>query len=168
MFGRLPLTRARMQTTLDRRRRAATPDRIPGTAAQQPFFERARRGAHHPRSQIAAGAYDADPDRRALAEATLAQGTAAVRRTSSPCWAIPPPPSPFIPTGSSEAGTALDARLDALQTTLESSLGVGGFAARPSLPAAACDRRTTSSAFIGDPFGPIGVQPGDEEIDFPG
>jgi hypothetical protein len=62
---------------------------------------------------------------------------------------------------------ALDSRLDELQTTLESGLGVAGFDARPALPAAAATAADVG-AFVGSPFGPIGVQPGDEEIVFRG
>ena len=118
MFGRLPLTRARMQTTLDVGADGnAGPN--PGAAAQQPFFDELGGSLTTLESQIAAGAYDADPDRRALAEATLTQGT----QLFSDLFTLlgdPTTASPFIPTGSSEAGAALDSRLDALQTTLHS------------------------------------------------
>ena len=165
VFGRLPLTRARMQTTLDVGADGnAGPN--PGAAAQQPFFEELGGALTTLESQIAAGAYDADPASRALAEATLTQGTQLFADLFT-LLGDPATASPFIPTGSSEAGVALDSRLDGLQTTLESSLGVGGFAARPSLPA---EPATTGdvAAYIGNPFGPIGVQPGDEVINFRG
>jgi len=165
VFGRLPLTRARMQTTLDVGADGnAGPN--PGAAAQQPFFDELGGSLTTLESQIAAGAYDADPARRALADATLTQGTQLFADLFT-LLGDPATASPFIPTGSSEAGAALDSRLDALQTTLESSLGVGGFAARPSLPA---EPATTEdvAAFIGDPFGPVGLKSGDEEIIFRG
>lgn len=164
VFGRLPLTRARMQTNLAVAGGNAGPN--PGVAAQQPFFDELAVSLTSLESQIDAGAYDADPARRALAETTLAQGT----QLFSDLFTLlgdPATASPFVPTGGSEAGTALDTRLDALETTLESGLGVAGFAARPALPAEPATAEDVS-AFIGDPFGPIGVQPGDEEIFFRG
>ena len=165
VFGRLPLTRARMQTTLAVGAGGnAGPN--PGTAAQQPFFDELTGSLATLEGQIAAGAYDADPDRRALAEATLAQATALFSDLFT-LLGDPTTAAPFVPTGTSEAGTALDSRLDALQTTLESSLGVAGFDARPALATAAATADDVS-AFVGNPFGPVGVQPGDEEIVFRG
>jgi hypothetical protein len=165
VFGRLPLTRARMQTTLAVGAGGnAGPN--PGTAAQQPFFDELVGSLTTLEGQIAAGAYDADPDRRALAEATLAQGN----QLFSDLFTLlgdPTTAAPFVPTGTSEAGIALDSRLDELQTTLESSLGVAGFDGRPALPTAVATADDVS-AFVGNPFGPIGVQPGDEEIVFRG
>jgi hypothetical protein len=165
VFGRLPLTRARMQTmlTVGAGGNAGT---NPGVAAQQPFFDELAGSLTTLQGQIAAGAYDSDPDRRALADATLAQGN----QLFSDLFTLlgdPATAAPFVPTGTSEAGTTLDTRLDALQTTLESSLGVAGFDARPALPTAPATAADVS-AYIGDPFGPVGVQPGDEEVIFRG
>jgi hypothetical protein len=165
VFGRLPLTRARMQTSLNTGT-GSNAGTNPGSAAQQPFFEALGGSLTNLEGQIAAGAYDADPDRRALAEATLAQGNQLFADLFT-LLGDPNTAAPFVPTGTSEAGAALDTRLDALQTTLESSLGVTGFDARPALPAAPATAEEVR-AFIGDPFGPIGVQPGDEIINFRG
>jgi hypothetical protein len=165
VFGRLPLTRARMQTTLAVGA-GGNAGVNPGTTAQEPFFNELAGALTTLEGQIAAGAYDADPARRALAEATLADGT----QLFSDLFTLlgdPTTAAPFVPTATSEAGTALDTRLDGLQTTLETSLGVTGLAARPSLPPAPATAADVS-AFVGDPFGPIGVQPGDDEITFRG
>ena len=78
--------------------------------------------------------YDGDPAQRALADATLAQGA----QLFSDLFTLlgdPETASPFVPTGGSDAGTALDSRLTELQTTLQTDLGVAGFAASPRFPA---------------------------------
>jgi len=165
VFGRLPLTRARMQTTLTVGA-GGNAGTNPGVAAQQPFFDELAGSLTTLQGQIASGAYDSDPDRRALAEATLAQGTQLFADLFT-LLGDPNTAAPFVPTVTSEAGTALDSRLDALQTTLESGLSVAGFDARPALPTAPATTADVS-AYIGDPFGPVGVQPGDEEIVFRG
>jgi hypothetical protein len=165
VFGRLPLMRVRMQTTL-----AVGPGGNaglnPGTTAQAPFFDQFAGALTALEGQIASGAYDGDPAQRALAEATLAQG-AELFQDLFTLLGDPATASPFVPTAGSDAGTALDARVAQLQGTLETSLGVGGFAARPSLPAAPAAAGDVSG-FIGDPFGPVGVQPGDAEVTFRG
>jgi hypothetical protein len=165
VFGRLPLTRARMQTTLTAGE-GGNSGTNPGAAAQQPFFDQLAGSLTTLEDQIAAGVYDGDPDRRALAEATLAQGSQLFSDLFT-LLADPGTAAPFVPTSTSEAGTALDTRLDALQTTLESGLGVTGFDARPLLPAELATPADVS-AYIGDPLGPVGVQPGNEEIMFRG
>jgi hypothetical protein len=165
VFGRLPLARVRMQTTLA----VGTGGNAglnPGTAAQAPFLDEFAVALTTLESQIAAGAYDADPARRALAEATLAQG-AALFTDLLTLLGDPATAAPFIPTGGSDAGTALNARLAELQATLGTDLGVGGFASVPALPATPATAEEVS-AFIGDPFGPVGVQPGDAEVTFRG
>ena len=165
IFGRLPLTRARMQTSLGVGAGGnAGPN--PGAAAQQPFFDQLGGALTTLEGQIAAGAYDADPQRRALAEATLTQGTELYGDLFT-LLGDPGTASPFVPTGGSEAGVALDSRLDALQTTLESSLGVSGFASRPALPAEPATAEDVT-AYIGSPFGPVGIESGDEQITFRG
>jgi hypothetical protein len=165
VFGRLPLARVRMQTTLAVGA-GGNAGLNPGTTVQAPFFDQFAGALTTLEDQIAAGAYDADPARRALAEATLAQG-AALFSDLFTLLGDPVTASPFVPTGGSAAGAALETRLADLQATLETDLGMAGFAARPSLPAASATGADVS-AFIGDPLGPIGVQPGDAEVTFRG
>lgn len=165
VFGRLPLMRVRMQTTL-----AVGPGGNaglnPGTTAQAPFFDQFAGALTTLEGQIASGAYDGDPAQRALAEATLADG-AELFQDLFTLLGDPATASIFVPTGSSDAGSALNGRVAELQSTLETSLGVGGFAALPSLPAAPAAAEDVAG-FIGDPFGPVGVQPGDAEVTYRG
>ena len=165
VFGRLPLSRTRMQTTLTVGP-GGNAGVSPGTAAQEPFFDGLAGALTTLEAQIQSGAYDGDPAQRALAEATLAQGT----QLFSDLFTLlgdPETASPFVPTGGSDAGTALDTRLTDLQTTLQTELGVAGFAARPVLAAAPATGEDVSS-FIADPLGPIGIRPGDAEVTFRG
>jgi hypothetical protein len=115
VFGRLPLTRARMQTTLTVGA-GGNAGTNPGAAAQQPFFDQLAGSLTTLQNQIAAGAYDGDPDRRALADATLAQGTQ-VFSDLLPSWATPTrslpssPPAPAKPAQRSAPGSTRSRRL---------------------------------------------------------
>ncbi|HEY7614905.1 MAG TPA: hypothetical protein VH764_18040 [Gemmatimonadales bacterium] len=165
VFGRLPLTRARMQTTLAVGA-GGNAGLNPGTAAQEPFFDEFAGALTTLQSQIQSGAYDGDPAQRALAETTLAQG-AQLFADLFTLLGDPEAASPFVPTGASDAGTAIDGQLTQLQTTLQTDLGVAGFAARPALPGTPATAEDVSG-FIADPLGPIGVQPGDAEVTYRG
>jgi hypothetical protein len=166
VFGRLPLARARVQTDLDLDAAGANAGLHPGTAAQDPFFTQFDAALGTLEAQIAAGAYDGDPARRALADATLAQGEALFGDLFM-LLGDPGTASPFLPTGGSDAGAALAARVATLQTTLGTDLGVGGFSAGPALPAAPVTADNVESA-VTDPFGPIGLQTGESEVTFRG
>ncbi|MBA3319115.1 MAG: hypothetical protein H0T50_13635 [Gemmatimonadales bacterium] len=166
VFGRLPLARVRVQTALDLDPAGANAGLNPGAAAQDPFFSQFETALTTLAAQIAAGAYDADPARRALAETTLSQGGVLFDDLFA-LLGDPTTASPFVPTGGSEAGTALAARVATLQTTLGTDLGVGGFATSPSLPEAPATADEVASA-ISDPFGPIGLQTGESEVTFRG
>lgn len=165
VFGRLPLTRARMQTTLAVGA-GGNAGLSPGTAAQEPFFDQFADALATLENRLAAGVYDGDPAQRALAEATLAQGGALFTDLFT-LLGDPATASPFVPIGGSEAGTALDNRLTGLQTTLQTDLGVSGFATRPSLPSTPATAADVT-LYIADPLGPVGVQPGDAEVIFRG
>ncbi len=166
VFGRLPLARARVQTDLDLDAAGANAGLNPGSTAQDPFFSQFDAALSTLEAQIAAGAYDGDPARRALADATLAQGEALFGDLFT-LLGDPATASPFIPTGGSEAGAALAARIAALQATLGTDLGVGGFSTGPALPAAPVTAGDVES-LIGDPTGPIGIQTGESEVTFRG
>ena len=166
VFGRLPLARTRVQTDLDLDPASANAGPNPGTAAQDPFFAQFDAALSTLEAQIAAGAYDADPARRALADATLAQGDALFGDLFM-LLADPSTASPFVPTGGSDAGTALAARIATLQATLAADLGVGGFSTGPALPATPAPESDVES-FISDPAGPIGIRTGESEVTFRG
>jgi hypothetical protein len=166
VFGRLPLARARVQTDLELDATTANAGLNPGTDAQDPFFAQFDAALSTLEAQIAAGAYDGDPARRALADATLAEGGALFGDLFT-LLGDPATASPFVPTSGSDAGTALAARIAALQATLNTDLGVGGFSTGPTLPAAAASADDVEAA-ISDPLGPIGLQTGESEVSFRG
>ncbi len=166
IFGRLPLARARVQTVLQLDPEGANAGPNPGTAAQSPFFTAFDAALTTLEGQIASGAYDGDPSRLALAQATLADGDALFGDLFT-LLGDPSTASPFVPTTTSDAGTALSARLADLQATLDADLGVGGFVTGPDLPAAPATSEELA-ALVGDPFGPIGLEPGDAEVMFRG
>jgi hypothetical protein len=166
VFGRLPLTRTRVQTDLDLDPASANAGLNPGTTAQDLFFTQFGAALSTLEAQIAAGAYDGDPTRRALADATLAQGDALFDDLFT-LLGDPGTASPFIPTAGSDAGTALAARIAALQATLGTDLGVGGFSSGPALPAAPVTADNVES-LISDPAGPIGIETGQSEVTFRG
>jgi hypothetical protein len=165
VFGRLPLARVRMQTTLAVGG-GGNAGLNPGTGVQAPFFDEFAGALTTLESQIAAGVYDGDPARRALAEQTLADGDALFTDLAT-LLGDPATASPFVPTGGSEAGVALNGRIAGLQATLAADLAIAGFTARPALPATPATAADVG-AVIGDPFGPVGVQPGDAEVTFRG
>ena len=166
IFGRLPLARSRVQTDLQLDPEGANAGLNPGATAQNPFFTQFDAALTTLEAQIASGAYDGDPARLALAEATLADGDALFGDLFT-LLGDPATASVFVPTTTSDAGTALSARLAELQTTLDTDLGVGGFATGPELPAGPATSEELA-AFVGDPGGPIGLEPGDAELMFRG
>jgi hypothetical protein len=105
----------------------------PGEESQLPFFEQLDAALTTLNAKLAAGDYDADPSLRALAQSTLADATT-LRADLFGLLADPATASPALPTTTSAAGTALDGRVVALQTTLSSNLGVSGFSLTPALP----------------------------------
>ena len=133
IFGRIPLVRTRVQsfTTLDPA--AADGGLNPGESAQLPFFSEFDAALSTLSTKIAAGDYDADPTQKALAQATLADATS-LRADLFGVLADPSTASPALPTTTSGAGTALTARIAALQNTLSSNLSVTGFSLAPALP----------------------------------
>jgi len=162
VFGRLPLSRARIQTHLDLDTGGANAGLNPGTDAQEPFFDEFAAALTTLEAQIAAGAYDASPTLRALADATLDDGDALF----GDLFALlldPATSSPFIPTGGSALGTAVAARISTLQTRLATDLAVPGFSTQPALPASAATAADVG-AIISDPFGPIGIETGESEV----
>ena len=136
IFGRIPLVRSRVQTTTGLNSTAADAGLNPGQTGQQPFFDNFDVAIATLNGKLAAGDYNADPNTRALAEATLAEATA-LRADLFGLLADPITASPVVPTSASTTGAAVLGRIAALQMTLASSLSVPGFDAAPQLAAAA-------------------------------
>jgi hypothetical protein len=139
IFGRIPLVRARVQSRLRLDPTSADAGANPGAVEQDPFFSEFDAALADLDSKLAAGDYDANPTQRALAVATLADATL-LRADLFGLLADPDTASPFVPTATSGAGTALDARLATLQSTLATDLNVPGFTALPVLPDAVLDQ----------------------------
>lgn len=134
IFGRIPLVQSRVQSVRDLDASSADAGLDPG-ADQLPFFNEMDAALATLSAKLAAGDYDGDPSQRALAEATLADATA-LRADLFGLLADPATASPALPTTTSAAGVAMNARIAALQTTLSSSLSVPGFTLAPTLPSA--------------------------------
>jgi hypothetical protein len=139
IFGRIPLVRTRVQSRMQLDPAAADAGVNPGQIEQLSFFADFDAALADLGSKLAAGDYDANPAQRALAQATLADATL-LRADLFALLADPATASPFVPTATSGAGTALDARVATLQSTLETSLNVPGFTALPALPDAVLDQ----------------------------
>jgi hypothetical protein len=135
IFGRIPLVRSRVQTRTLLSSTGADAGLNPGQTGQQPFFDNFDVAIATLNAKLAAGDYNADPNTRALAEATLAEATA-LRADLFGLLADPATASPVVPTSGSTAGAAVLTRIAALQTTFASSLSVPGFDAAPQLAAA--------------------------------
>jgi hypothetical protein len=163
IFGRIPLVRTRVQPTLALDPSAADGGVNPGQAAQAPFFGDFDLALATLSNKITAGDYDANPAQKALAQSTLADATA-LRADLFGLLADPATAAPFVPTLSSTAGTAIDARLAALQNTLQSSLSVPGFTTGPALPTAA----VTQADLFQTLNGPLALRLGESKVTFRG
>jgi hypothetical protein len=134
IFGRIPLVRTRVQSVSDLDASSADAGLDPG-ADQLPFFTEMDAALATLSAKLAAGDYDGNPTQRSLAEATLADATT-LRTDLFGLLADPATASPALPTVTSAAGAAMNARIAALQTTLSGSLSVSGFTLVPALPSA--------------------------------
>jgi hypothetical protein len=166
IFGRLPLVRSRVQTAVTLDSTSGNVGANPGESGEAAFFQSFDAGLTDLQARITAGAYDADPATRALADATLADG-AALRDDLFELLIDPATASGFVPTAGSEAGTAIAARVATLQSVLSGSLGVTSFAEAPALPV---ERATATELleYVGDLSGPVAIRPGDSKITFRG
>jgi hypothetical protein len=166
IFGRIPLVRSRVQTAIALDSTSGNVGENPGDVQEAAFFQGFDAGLTDLQARITAGAYDADPATRALAEATLADG-ASVRDDLFELMIDPATAAGFVPTASSAAGAAIAARIAALQSVLSGNLGVTSFTEAPVLPA----ERTTAAEllnYIGDFSGPVALRPGESTITFRG
>ena len=133
IFGRLPLVRTRVQTTLPLDPSAADGGLNPGAVTQSAFFGDFDAAVATLSSKIAAGDYNASPAQLALAQATLADAIT-LRSDLFGLLADPLTASPAVPAVSSPAGAAVLSRVAGLQGVLASSLDVTGFTIAPTLP----------------------------------
>jgi hypothetical protein len=152
VFGRIPLVRSRVQPTMVLDPATADAGLSPGTSTQLSFFTEMDAALATLSAKLAAGDYDGNPSQRALAEATLADATS-LRADLFGLLGDPATASPALPTASSPAGTALDVRITALQTTLSASLGVPGFTQVPTLPATSMTEDELTGVLAGPTIG---------------
>ena len=131
IFGRIPLVRTRVQTRMELNSTNADAGLNPGEASQLPFFQDFDAALATLRSKRDNGDYSGA--QLALAEATLAEGTA-LRSDLFGLLADPATASPVVPTATSGTGAAVLTRIAGLQNTLAASLNVPGFTVAPVLP----------------------------------
>lgn len=144
LFGRIPIIRVRTQETLRQDSTSANAGFNPadpvfgtagGAAAATTFFSGFSTALTTLANNIAAGNYDSDPTQKALAQQTLANGTA-LRNGLYTLISDPTSASPVLPIATSAEGLAILSQISSLQGTLSSALGVNGFASLPDFPAA--------------------------------
>ncbi len=160
LFGNVPIVRVRVQprfaldsTSGDVGFNPADPSFGTGGAATTAFFNQFDVALATLQTNITNGVYDGNPTQKALAQATLADGTA-LRTHLDNLLLNPTTASPFVPTSGSAAGLAMTNVVTSLQTVLSGSLGVGGFTQPLDLPAQRLAQQDIDN-FIGNPGGPV-------------
>ena len=166
IFGRMPLVRARIQYELGLDGTGANVGGNPGLSTQDAFFGDFETALTTLSGRIAAGAYDGDPALRAAADAALAEGSA-LHDGLFQLLSDPQTASPFLPTTSSDAGQAINARIAALQAQLAGPLGVPGFASTPLLPGETTTENELET-FIANPSGPVSLRTGQSLVSYRG
>ncbi|MGB7211264.1 MAG: hypothetical protein WBC97_01440 [Gemmatimonadales bacterium] len=161
VFGRIPIIRVRTQETLRQDSASANAGFNPadpvfgtpgGPADANTFFSGFNTALTTLAGKLANGDYDADPPTKALAQQTLANGTA-LRNGLYALISDPGSASPVLPIANSTAGLAILSQISSLQGALSGSLGVGGFASLPDLPAARFGQADFAD-LISNPAGP--------------
>jgi hypothetical protein len=151
IFGRIPLVRARVQAASTLNSTSADAGLSPDQADQLAFFNELDVALTTLNDKLTAGDYDANPTQKALAQATLADGTL-LRNDLFGLLADPTTASPAVPLATSSAGTAIDSRIVALQNTLDADLNVPGFTLTPTLPDAPLTRADLLQLLSSPPF----------------
>jgi len=169
LFGNVPIVRVRVQprfaldsTSGDVGFNPSDPAFGSGGAATITFFNQFDAAMAALQANISGGVYDANPAQKALAQATLASGTA-LRTHLDNLLVNPNTASPFVPTGGSAAGQAMTSVVTTLQSTLSGSLGVGGFTQALDLPTQRLGQQDIDN-FISNPGGPVAGVPISDEL----
>ena len=163
IFGRIPLVRTRVQTHLSPNSTNADAGLNPGEDSQLPFFSDFDVALATLSSKLAAGDYNGDPAQLALAQATLAEGTA-LRSDLFGLLTDPATASPVVPTITSGTGAAVLTRIATLQNTLASSLSVPGFSVAPVLPVDSVGDDGLRQVLAG----PLALRVGESKVTFRG
>lgn len=163
LFGRLPLVRTHVRATRLLSPVTADAGLNPDVSTQVAFFGDFDVALATLSSKLAAGDYDSDPAQLALAQATLADGTA-LRADLFGLLADPATASPAVPVATSSTGAAVLSRVAGLQTTLESSLDVPGFSLAPTLPSDPLDNSELGQILAA----PLALRVGESQVTFRG
>jgi hypothetical protein len=166
VFGNIPLVQARVQSAIQLDAATADAGVNPGAAEEAGFFQELDASLTALSGRIAAGDFDADPALKARAQATLDAGSA-LRSDLFGLLADPVTASPFVPTATSPAGTAIGSRVAGLQTTLATDFGVAGFTTGVALPDTPVTRDDIVG-LLGDPAGPIVLRTAESKVTFRG
>ena len=166
LFGRIPLVSSRVQSAYSLDPSSADAGLNPGEETQLPFFAELDAAVATLSARLAAGDYNGNPAQLALAQSTLTDATT-LRGDLFALLADPATASPAVPTETSAAGTAIDARIVALQTTLSTGLGVSGFSLTPNLPTSALTEAEYIQ-MVTDPAGPIALRLDESTVTFRG
>jgi hypothetical protein len=166
IFGRVPLVRVQVETHFALDSTSGDAGSNPGAAQQLTFFQQLDASLTALGDRIAAGDFDSDPALKARAQSTLSAATS-LRDDLFGLLADPITAAPFVPTVTSSAGTAMDARVTGLQAALASDFGISGFTATPALPT---ERVGTDEFvnFLSSPSGPVATRPGGYKLTFRG
>jgi hypothetical protein len=165
IFGRIPLVRTRVQSRMELNPASADAGLNPG-ADQLAFFDQFDLALTTLNNKLAAGDYDGNPTQRALAQATLTDGTA-LRADLFGLLADATTASPALPIAASAAGTAINARVTTLQNTLATNLDVPGFTLTPELPEAPVSEADLVQ-MLSSPSGPHQLRLDESRVTFRG
>ena len=160
LFGNVPIVRVRVQNVFALDSTAATAGFNPahpvfGNSEGGPtvtFLNQLGAALGTVAANLAAGVYDADPARKALAQQTLTQGT--TLQTDLEALLLG---ATFLPLAGSAGAAAITAPIESLRSSLTTLAGPG-FDALPAFPTA----RLSGAAFEGfatNPEGPIASSP---------
>jgi hypothetical protein len=166
IFGRIPLVRARVQSDMQLSSASVDAGLSPAQADQLPFFNEFDLALTTLSDKLAAGDYDGNPTQKALAQSTLADATA-LRTDLFGLLADPATASPAVPVAASAAGTAIDARVTALQNTLATSLNVPGFTLTPELAQEPLSKADLVE-MLSSPTGPFRLRLTESKVTFRG
>lgn len=134
VFGSLPLVQRRVQlayrfdpTAADAGFNQADPlfGTPAGAAATTQFLSSFGSALDTLQSRLDAGFYDGDPSQKAIAQATLAEGSGQLSGLDA-LLANPATQAPFVPTTASAAGSAISTRISGTQASL-AALGIASF-----------------------------------------
>jgi hypothetical protein len=163
IFGRIPLVRARAQSSIALDPSTSDAGLNPDVD-QSAFFTQFNNALSTLSANITNGSYTGTT--LTLAQSTLASGTA----LSDDLFGLlsdPSTSSPIVPITSSAAGTAITTQIATIQNTLANTLGVSGFTATPVLPTDAVTR-DEFLALLANTSGPVGLRTANTTVTFRG